>query len=149
MSDTQSPTRGTASQGGSWSSETPTRWTGLVVFAACMMFLLGFFQAISGFAAIVNDDYYKTAPTRLLLVDSYTTWGWIHLVLGVLIFLAGVGVMSGNVLARAAGVVLAGLSAISALAFSAAAPVWAVVVVIIDLLVIYALTVHGGAMRDR
>jgi|SRR3954447_11809984 hypothetical protein len=149
MSDTQSPARGSAPQKGSWSSETPTRWTGLVVFAACMMWLLGFFQAIAGFAAIVNPDYYKVATARLLLVSSYTTWGWIHLVLGVLIFLAGVGVMSGNPLARGVGVGLAGLSAISALAFSAAAPVWAVLVVIIDLLVIYALTVHGGAMRDR
>jgi hypothetical protein len=149
MSDTQSPARGTASQKGSWDSETPTRWTGLVVFAACMMFLLGFFQAIAGLAAIVNDDYYKTAPNRLLLVDSYTTWGWIHLVLGVLVFLAGIGVMSGNPLARGVGVVLAGLSAISALAFSAAAPVWAVLVVLLDILIIYALVVHGGAMRDR
>jgi hypothetical protein len=149
MSDTQSPARGSASHKGSWNSETPTRWTGLVVFAACMMFLLGFFQAIAGFAAIVNDDYYKVATARLLIVSNYTTWGWIHLVLGVLVFLAGVGVMSGNALARGVGVVLAGLSAISALAFSAAAPVWAVVVVLVDVLIIYALTVHGGAMRDR
>ena len=149
MSDTQSPTRGSAAQRGSWSAETPTRWTGLVVFAACMMWLLGFFQAIAGFAAIVNPDYYTVATARLLLVSSYTTWGWIHLVLGVLVFLAGIGVMSGNPLARGVGVVLAGLSAISALAFSPAAPVWAVVVVVIDVLVIYALVVHGGAMRDR
>jgi hypothetical protein len=148
MSDTQSPARGSASQRDSWSSQTPTRWTGLVVFAACMMWLLGFFQAIAGFAAIVNPDYYKVATARLLLVSSYTAWGWIHLLLGVLIFAAGVGVMSGNALARGAGVVLAGLSAISALAFSAASPVWAGVVIVIDVLVIYALTVHGGAMRD-
>ena len=148
MSDTQTPARGSASHRGSYSSEAPSRWTGLVVFAAFMMWLLGFFQAIAGFAAIVNDDYYKTAPKRLLLVDSYTTWGWIHLVLGVLIFLAGIGVMSGNPLARGVGVALAGLSAISALAFSAASPVWAVVVIVIDVLVIYALIVHGGAMRE-
>jgi hypothetical protein len=149
MSDTQTPARGSASHRGSYSSEAPSRWTGLVVFAAFMMWLLGFFQAIAGLAAIVNPDYYKVATARLLLVSSYTAWGWIQLLLGVLIFAAGVGVMSGNLLARAAGVVLAGLSAISALAFSAASPVWAVVVVVVDLLIIYALTVHGGAMRDR
>jgi hypothetical protein len=89
------------------------------------------------------------ATKRLLIVSDYPTWGWIHLVLGVLIFLAGIGVMSGNPMSRGVGVVLAGLSAISALAFSAAAPVWAVVVVLVDVLIIYALTVHGGAMRDR
>jgi hypothetical protein len=148
MSETRSPARGSASHDGSWSSEQPTRWTGLVVFAACMMWLLGFFQAIAGFAAIVNPDYYKTAPERLMLVGSYTAWGWIHLLLGVLVFAAGVGVMSGNALARGVGVVLAGLSAISALAFSTASPVWAVIVIVLDVLVIYALTVHGGAMRD-
>src|SRR3954470_2129531 len=149
MSDTQSPARGSASQRDSWSSETPTRWTGLVVFAACMMWLLGFFQAIAGFAAIVNPDYYKVATARLLLVSSYTTWGWIHLVLGVLIFLAGVGVMSGNPLARGVGIVLAALSAVDALIFSNAAPVWAVIIIVVDVLVIYALTVHGGVMRER
>ena len=149
MSDTQTPARGSASHRGSYSSEAPSRWTGLVVFAAFMMWLLGFFQAIAGLAAIVNDDYYKVATARLLIVSNYTTWGWIHLVLGVLIFLAGIGVMSGNPLARGVGVGLAGLSAISALAFSAAAPVWAVVVIVVDVLIIYALTVHGGAMRDR
>src|SRR3954453_2501706 len=148
MSDTQSPARGSAPQKGAWGSEAPTRRAGLVVFAACMMWLLGFFQAIAGFAAIVNPDYYKTATARLLLVDSYTAWGWIHLLLGVLIFAAGIGVMSGNVLARTVGVVLAGLSALSALGFSAAAPVWALLVIVLDMFVIYALTVHGGAMRD-
>jgi hypothetical protein len=149
MSDTRSTARGSASRDGSWDSTTPTRWVGLIVFAAFLMWLLGFFQAIAGFAAIVNDDYYKTAPERLLLVNSYTTWGWIHLILGVAIFAAGVGVMSGNALARGVGVVLAGINAVVALAFSTAAPVWAVIVIIIDVLVIYALTVHGGAMRDR
>ena len=88
MSDTRSRARGSASQHGSWDSATPTRWVGLIVFAAFLMWLLGFFQAIAGFAAIVNDDYYKTAPDRLLLVNSYTTWGWIHLILGVAIFAA-------------------------------------------------------------
>jgi len=149
MSETQSPARGSATSRASWDSERPTRWTGLVVFAAIMMCLTGFFQAVAGFAAIVNPDYYKVATARLLLVSSYTTWGWIHLVLGVLVFLAGIGVMSGNPLARGVGVVLAGLSAIAALAFSAASPVWAVLVVVIDVLVIYALTAHGGAMRER
>jgi hypothetical protein len=56
--------------------------------------------------------------------------------------------MTGNVLARTVGVVLAGLSALSALAFSAAAPAWALLVIVLDVLVIYALTVHGGAMRE-
>ncbi|MGY1809199.1 hypothetical protein ACI8AF_17665 [Blastococcus sp. SYSU D00669] len=140
-------TPATADRSTSQPSREPTRWVGLVVFAGVMMAMLGFFQAIAGLAAIVNDDYYQTAPDRLVLVDDYTTWGWIHLLLGIVIFLAGVGVMSGNAVARAVGVVLAVLSAVSALAFSPAQPVWAAIVVAVDVLVIYALTVHGGEME--
>jgi hypothetical protein len=128
-------------------SSQPTGWVGLVVFAAVLMMMNGFFTAIAGLAAIVNDDYYKVASTKLLVFHSYTTWGWVHLLFGVLIFLAGIGVLSGNPMARVLGVILAGLNAIVALAFSQSAPVWAAVVIAIDVLVIYALTVHGGEMR--
>jgi hypothetical protein len=125
----------------------PTGWVGLVVFAAVLMLMNGFFTAIAGLAAIVNPDYYKVASSKLLVFHSYTAWGWAHLLLGVLIFLAGIGLFSGNPIARVAGVILAGLNAIVALAFSQSAPVWAAVVVAIDVLVIYALTVHGGEME--
>jgi hypothetical protein len=124
-----------------------TRWTGLVVFAAFLMMLNGFFTAITGLAAIVNPDYYKVAQHKLLVFTSYTSWGWVHLLFGVLVFLAGLGVLSGNPLARGVGVVLAGLNAIVALLFASAAPVWAVIVIALDVLVIYALTVHGGEME--
>jgi hypothetical protein len=146
MSDTRSPAHDTTST--TAPSKTSTGWVGLIAFAAAMMWLLGFFQAIAGLAAILNEDYYKTATARLLLVHSYTAWGWVHLVLGVLIFLAGIGVMSGNPLARGVGIVLAVLSALDALAFSNAAPVWAIVIIAVDVLVIYALTVHGAVMRE-
>src|SRR3954470_13098723 len=148
MSDTRSPARDTTSPDAPSGRQTSTGWVGLIAFAAAMMWLLGFFQAIAGLAAIVNEDYYKTATARLLLVHSYTAWGWVHLVLGVLIFLAGIGVMSGNRLARAVGVALAVLDAIDALAFSNAAPAWAIIVIAVDVLVVYALTVHGGVMRE-
>jgi hypothetical protein len=149
MSDTRSPARDTTSPAAPSRRQTSTGWVGLIAFAAAMMWLLGFFQAIAGLAAIINPDYYQTATAQLLWVHSYTAWGWIHLILGVLIFLAGIGVMSGNPLARVVGIVLAGLSALNALVFSNAAPVWAVIIIVVDVLVIYALTVHGGVMRER
>jgi hypothetical protein len=128
-------------------SSSPTGWVGLVVFAAILMMMNGFFTAIAGLAAIVNPDYYKVASTKLLVFHSYTAWGWVHLLFGVLIFLAGIGLLSGNPMARLAGVILAALNAIVALAFSQSAPVWAAVVVAVDVLVIYALTVHGHEME--
>jgi hypothetical protein len=125
-----------------------TGWTGLVWFAAFMMLMLGTFQAIQGLAAVINDDFYTVSPNGMVLHLDYSVWGWAHLLLGVAIFLAGVGVLSGNVLARTVGVVLAILSAIVNLLFAAAAPGWAILLISLDVLVIYALTVHGREMAD-
>jgi hypothetical protein len=124
-----------------------THWTGLVGFAAFMMMMLGVFQAIEGLAAIFNDEFYAVAPSGLVVNVDYTVWGWVHLLLGVAIFLAGVGVLSGNVLGRTVGVVLAGCSAVLNMLFAEAAPVWAAIIITIDVFVIYALVVHGREME--
>jgi hypothetical protein len=126
-------------------SPDPTGWTGWVVFASCMMILLGSFQAIEGLVAIFEDDYYHVAPSGLVLNIDYSAWGWTHLLLGALIVLAGIGVLAGNVLSR---IVLAGISAILNLVFIAAYPVWSVLIITVDVLVIYALIVHGRELRD-
>ena len=73
-----------------------------------------------------------------------TARGWTHLLLGVVILVSGVGVLAGNVAARAVAVVLAGLSALVNLAFIEAYPIWSILIITVDVLVIYALTVHGG-----
>jgi len=129
-------------------SPDPTGWTGWVVFASFMMILLGSFQAVEGLVAIFKDDYYHVAPSGLVLNINYSAWGWTHLLLGALILLAGVGVLAGNVLARFVGVVLAGISAILNLVFIEAYPIWSVLIITVDVLVIYALVVHGRELRD-
>jgi uncharacterized protein (DUF983 family) len=67
--------------------------------------------------------------------------------LGLLIVISGVGVLAGNLAARIVGVLLAGLSAIANLLFIEAYPIWSIVVITVDVLVIYALTVHGRELR--
>jgi hypothetical protein len=126
----------------------PTAWTGWVVFASAMMFLLGSFQAIQGLVAIFDDGFYHVTEGGLVIDVDYTVWGWVHLFLGALIIISGVGVLSGNLAARTVGVLLAGLSAIVNLAFIEAYPVWSVLIITIDVLVIYALTVHGRELRS-
>jgi hypothetical protein len=126
----------------------PTAWTGWVVFAAFMMLMLGFFQAIEGLVAIFNKGVYHVTPSGLVLNIDYNVWGWVHLLLGVVIFVSGIGILAGNVAARTVAVILAGLSALVNLAFVEAAPVWAIVIITVDVLVIWALTVHGGELRD-
>ena len=128
------------------SGPAPTGWTGWIVFASVMMLLLGSFQAIEGFVAIFDDGYYRVTQSGLVVNVDYTTWGWTHLLLGVLIIVSALGVLAGNLAARTFAVVLAGLRAIANLLFIEAYPVWSVIVITVDVLVIYALTVHGREM---
>jgi uncharacterized membrane protein len=126
----------------------PTAWTGWVVFAAFMMIMVGCFQAIEGLVALFDDGWYRVTENGLLVDVDYTAWGWTHLLLGALLVIAGVGVLAGNTVARAVAIVLAGLSALVNLAFIEAYPIWAVIVITVDVLVVYALVVHGREMRS-
>jgi hypothetical protein len=125
-----------------------TGWAGWLVFASFMMFLVGSFQAIQGLVAIFDDGYYVVRESGLVVEVDYTVWGFVHLILGILLILCGAGVLTGNVVARGVGVLLAGLSALANMAFIGAYPVWSIIVIVVDVLVIYALTVHGGELKS-
>ena len=118
---------------------------GWALFAAVIMITVGCFQVIAGIAAIAEDDIYVTTPNWVLDLDV-TTWGWVHLVLGAVLILSGLGIMSGNVLARSVGVLVAAVSAIANFAFLPWYPIWAVTIIAIDVAVIWALTAHGRDM---
>lgn len=126
----------------------PTAWTGWVVFGSFMLIMVGSFQAIEGLVAIFDEGFYGVTEAGLVVNVDYTVWGWTHLLLGVLLIISGVGVLSGNTAARTVAVVLAGLSALVNLVFIAAYPVWSVLIITIDVLVIYAIVVHGRELRD-
>jgi hypothetical protein len=126
----------------------PTGWTGWVVFASVMMIMLGCFQAIEGLVAVFDDGYYHVTARGLVVSVDYTAWGWTHVLLGVLILVSGVGLLAGNMAARTAAVVLAGLSALANLVFIEAYPIWSIIIITVDVLVIYAVTVHGREMRS-
>jgi hypothetical protein len=125
----------------------PTGWVGWVFFASVMMVLLGGLQAIVGLAALFKEDFYVVTQNGLLAFD-YSAWGWIHIVLGVVIFAAGCAIMAGQVWGRIVGIFLVILSAIANLAFVSAYPIWSITALVIDGLVIYALTMHGGEVKD-
>jgi hypothetical protein len=150
MTDTGLPGSSGPSHAAPAPPATPERtgWAGWIVFAGIIMILVGVFQALQGFVALFDRGYYVVGPEGLLVNVDYTGWGIVHLVLGLLIIAAGFGVMTGNTAARTLGVVLAVLSAIVNMAFVAAYPVWSIVIITIDVLVIWALTVHGHEMRD-
>jgi hypothetical protein len=126
----------------------PSAWTGWVIFAAFMMFLVGSFQVIQGLVALFDDGFYVVREGGLVVDVNYNVWGTAHLLLGVLLMLCGAGVLAGNIAARAVGVILAALSALANMAFISAYPVWSIIIITVDVLVIYALTVHGGELRS-
>jgi hypothetical protein len=125
-----------------------TAWTGVVVFGAIMLLVGGAFHAVMGLVALFNSGYYLVTSNELVVRVDYSGWGWVHLVLGGLAILAGMGVLGGRRWARVLGIVLATLSALVNVAFVAALPLWAITLVVVDILVIYALAVHGREMRD-
>jgi hypothetical protein len=124
-------------------SEPPNLWaTGFIIFAAVMMMMSGAFQALAGFVALFEDEFYVTTPNYLLQLDT-TTWGWIHLLLGVLVVIASFAVLGGRIWGRVIGVIMAALSALANFAFIPYYPVWSLVVITLDVFVIWALTAHG------
>jgi hypothetical protein len=126
----------------------PTGWVGMVVFGAMMMIMVGAFQAIAGLTALFNSDYYIVTENNLLINVDYTAWGWVHLAVGVVAVAAGFGLFTGAMWARVLGITVAVLSAIVNFAFMAAYPVWAITMITIDVLVIYAIAAHGRELQQ-
>ncbi len=106
------------------------------------MIVVGIFQAIAGLVAIVNDGFYVVGPDYVFQFNR-TSWGWIHLIIGLIVLASGFGVFTGNVLARTVGVFAAVISMISVFMWLPWYPFWGFVVLAIDVAVIWALTVHG------
>jgi hypothetical protein len=129
------------------STQEQTGWVGWIIFAAIMMAIGGVLNAIYGLIAIVNDTWAVWADESTALVLDVSQWGWIHLIVGIAVFAAGIGIMSGNVLARTVGVIAAGISLIANFLVLPAYPLWSLVIIVIDVLVIWALIVHGDEMR--
>jgi hypothetical protein len=115
---------------------------GFTAFAAWMMILVGSFHAIDGLAAIFKDEFFVPVSGYLFKFDA-TTWGWINLIGGIIVAIAGFSLFSGAVWARTVGVVIAALSAIASFAYLPWYPVWAIVIIALDVTVIWALTAHG------
>jgi hypothetical protein len=121
---------------------------GFILFAAIMMIMAGVFQAISGLVAIFENEFYVATRNYLFQFDA-TTWGWIHLVLGVIVAFAGWGLLSGRTWARVVGITVALLSATANFLFIPYYPFWALTIITLDIFVIWAIAAHGGELRDR
>ena len=115
---------------------------GLTVFAAVLMIMVGIFHAAQGLVAIVNDTFYVVGEEYVFQFDV-TTWGWVHLLLGILVAVAGFALFSGAVWARTVGVALAVLSAVANFLWMPYYPFWSIAIIALNVFVIWALTAHG------
>jgi hypothetical protein len=125
-----------------------TGWVGWIAFAGTMMSLVGAFHIIQGLVALFRDNYYLVTNSGLIIDADYTAWGWAHLIGGALLIVAGIFVFTGQVWARTIAVIVAMLSALVNISFLAAYPLWSTMMIGIDILVIWALIVHGAEMKD-
>jgi hypothetical protein len=121
----------------------PSGWAiGWTAFAGVLMVMLGVWWIIAGVVAIADDDFFVVAQ-EWVFKFSTTTWGWIHLGLGIVILLSGIGLFTANVWARTVGVVLALIAGLVAFAWLPWYPVWAIIFIAAAVAVIWALTAHG------
>lgn len=112
---------------------------GFAITAAVIMIMAGVFQALEGLAAVINDNFYVRVGNYAYNVDI-TAWGWIHLILGIIVAFAGFAILSGQVWARAVGIALAVLSAINNFFWLPYSPVWSFIAIGLAVLVIWALS---------
>jgi hypothetical protein len=115
---------------------------GGVAFAGTLMIVLGFFHAIAGLVAIFDDNFYVVTANYTFDLDT-TVWGWIYLVLGIIVALTGIALLGGRAWAGVVTIVLAGLSAIANFFFIPYYPFWSLLVIALDIWVIWAVTRAG------
>ena len=120
-------------------SDAAVGWT---IFASILLIMIGIFQAISGLVAIVNDTFYVVGEEWIFKFDI-STWGWVHLLIGLVMALAGFFLFRGAMWARVVGIVVAVIAAITNFAWLPWYPLWSVIIITVSVFVIWALSVHG------
>jgi len=114
---------------------------GWAVFAAVMLLIIGGLDALYGLAAILNNEIVIVGGHGVIVADI-TTWGWVTLILGLIMLATGAGLLAGNSIARWAAVFVVAVGAILQLGWFPAAPLWSILVIALSVIVIYQLTAH-------
>ena len=123
-------------------------WTGWIYFAGFLIIIRGILEGIFGLVALLKDSFYAVAEESLVVFD-YTTWGWLHLLAGLGLLWAGVALVNGSLWARLVAIGLTSLALIGNLLFINAFPLWSIFAVVVDLIILYALVVHGDEVPQE
>lgn len=120
---------------------------GVTVFAGVTMVLAGSLQALQGIVALANDTFYVVGEEYLFEFDV-TSWGWIHLIMGIIVALAGVALFQGAVWARTVAVIVASVSIIANFLWMPYYPIWSLTIIAFGVFVIWAATMHGRDITE-
>ena len=127
-----------------------TAWVGWVWFAAWLVGLAGVFQIIAGLVSIIRGDEYFGPTTQVAVDMGYAAWGWIHIFIGIFLIVAAFSLAKGHIYGRTIAVIAATVSAISQVMFLGGPnSLWALLVIVMDLFVIWAVMVHGGELKRQ
>jgi hypothetical protein len=124
-------------------------WAGWAWFAGLLMIVIGFLDFFQGLIAVIRDKYYVLTPSQIIVFDL-TTWGWITLIWGIIVALGGFALLAGQGWARWFTIVVASLNFFVQLGFvgSSQYPLWALVVLTLNIVVLYALIVRWSDIKE-
>jgi hypothetical protein len=125
-----------------------TGWVGWIMFAAIFMIVIGAMNALQGLAALFRDDAYWVTLNGAVVTFNITTWGWIHLIFGILLVLVGVMLMQGSTFARVIAIILVSINMIAQFGWTTLYPFWSLIAIALDVVIIYALIVHGRETKQ-
>jgi hypothetical protein len=128
-------------------SSTESAWAeGIGIFAGAALLTVGIFQFLEGVAAAAKDDVF-VRTTNYVFEFDLTTWGWIHIILGIIVAIVGGAILAGQAWAYVAGIVVAVLSSLMNFVWMPYYPFWAILIIAFDIAVIWALSTLLGSRR--
>ncbi|MGO4102477.1 hypothetical protein AB4Y63_00855 [Leifsonia sp. YAF41] len=125
-----------------------TGWVGWARFAGVIILVSGIFSGIQGLVALIGPNTYYVATEGSLYLFDVAGWGWWNLIIGILLILTALALFTGATWARVVAIILAVISAVVQMMLIPAQPWWAIIVIGMDVLIIYALTAHGRELRS-
>jgi uncharacterized membrane protein len=120
-------------------------------FAGVLIMVAGFFNIIDGLVAVINANRIQgvtNGNATLPITNNVSRWGWVVLIVGIVMVLAAFGIFSGATWARVVGVAVAGINLLVQFTYLAHFPFWSFTMILLDVLVIYGLIVHGGVETE-
>jgi hypothetical protein len=122
--------------------------SGLATFAGVLLVMTGFLQFLQGLSAVFRDPVYIATVSYIYKFDL-TAWGWIHIIIGIVVIAVGVMIMTGRTVGYVAGIVIAGLSTLANFLFIPYYPLWSIVLIALNVAIIWALSVLMGQRPGR